>query len=58
MTKIESGFDALRLLPVQAQMSAGLDALYARQPCPGTPDAPVDPAPDEPPTGWKRMDVQ
>ena len=35
-----------------------LVALYARLPCPGTPDVPVDPAPDEPPPGWKRMDVQ
>jgi len=35
-----------------------LVTLYARLPCPGTPDAPVDPAPDEPPPGWKRMDAQ
>jgi hypothetical protein len=35
-----------------------LVTLYARLPCPGTPDTPVDPAPDEPPPGWKRMDAQ
>lgn len=33
-------------------------ALYARLPCPSTPEAPVNPAPGRPPEGWKAIDVQ
>jgi hypothetical protein len=41
-----------------AKRTPTLVALYARLPCPTVPDAPVDPAPGQPPADWKRMDVQ